>query len=68
MSCWEFLDRIRQLLKSESDAHVDHIKGRLRRGRHAAPAQPMSDQELARAIKEFQKAEMPDCTRQKPAK
>jgi len=64
----DFLGRIRQLFKSESDAHLEDIGYSLRMGRLKAPAQPMSDQELARAIKEFQAAEISDWTRQKLAK
>ena len=68
MSCKEFVGRIRQLFKSDTDAHFDDIKRGLRAGRLNAPAQPMSDQELARAIKEFQAAEISDWTRQNLAK
>jgi len=68
MSYREFLGRICQLFKADCDAQLDDIKRRLRSARHNAPAQPMSDQELGRAIKEFQKAEMSDWTRQDPAK
>jgi hypothetical protein len=67
MSYREFLGRICQLFKADSDAQRGDIKRRLRSGRHNAPAQPMSDQELARAIQEFQKAETSDGTRPKPA-
>ncbi len=68
MPSTEFLGRIRQLFKSDSDAHFDDIRRGLRTGRLTAPAQPMSDQELSRAIREFQAAEITDWTRQKLAK
>lgn len=64
----QFIGRIRQLFRSDADAHLDDIKRSLRTGRLKAPAQPMSDQELARAIKEFQQSEISDWTRQKLAK
>jgi hypothetical protein len=68
MSYREFLGRICRLFKADCDAQLGDIKRRLRSARHNAPAQPMSDQELASAIKEFQRAEMSDWARQDPAK
>lgn len=68
MSYREFLGRICQLFKADCDAQLGDIKRRLRNARHNAPAQPMSDQELSRAIREFQAAEITDWTRQKLAK
>jgi hypothetical protein len=68
MSYREFLGRICQLFKADCDAQLGDIKRRLRNARRNAPAQPMSDQELGRAIQEFQKAEMSDLPRKNPAK
>jgi len=68
MSYREFLGRICQLFNADCDAQLDDIKRRLRSARHNAPARPMSDQELARAIQEFRKAEMSDLPRRNPAK
>lgn len=48
-----FLARIRRLFSGTSP-HLDVIADAFRRGRLKQPAQPMSDQELARAIREFQ--------------
>jgi hypothetical protein len=64
----ELLGRIRQLFKSDADTDLDHIARAFRSGAPLPPAQPMSDQELARAIREFQASEISDWTRQKLAK
>ncbi len=53
-----FLHRIRQLFGG-SARHLDALAEALTDGRLKHPAQPMSDQELARAIREFQSA--PPC-------
>jgi hypothetical protein len=53
-----FLGRIRRLFTARSP-HLDLIADAFARGRLKQPAQPMSDQELARAIREFQS--MPLC-------
>jgi len=48
-----FLTRIRRLFTTPSP-HLDVIADALMEGKLTPPAQPMSDQELARAIREFQ--------------
>lgn len=48
-----FLDRIRRLFDGPS-AHFDLIAASLAEGRLKQPVRPMSDQELAQAIREFQ--------------
>jgi hypothetical protein len=62
-----FLDRIRKLLSVRPGAHFDSTAHGFRSGRPRPPARPMTDQELARAIREFQAAIISDCTRGKPA-
>lgn len=47
------LDHIRQLLRAP-DAHIQSLKAGLKGRRLKAMASPMTDQELARAIREFQ--------------
>lgn len=48
----QFLDRIRRLFDGPS-AHFDLIADSLAKGRLKQPVEPMSDQELAKAIREF---------------
>lgn len=48
-----FLARIRRLF-TEPSPHLDVIADALAQGRLTQPARPMSDHELARAIREFQ--------------
>jgi hypothetical protein len=48
-----FLARIRRLFTAPSP-HLDIIADAFAQGHLKQPAQPMSDQELARAIREFQ--------------
>jgi hypothetical protein len=48
-----FLARIRRLFTAQSP-HLDVIADAFAQGQLKQPAQPMSDQELARAIREFQ--------------
>lgn len=50
-----FLARIRQFFDSP-DEHLDWIASGLEGGRLRQPATPMTDQELAEAIREFQNA------------
>ena len=64
----ELLGRIRQLFKSDADAHLDEIARALRSGALVGPRQPMSDQELAHAIREFQASEISEWSRQQLAK
>lgn len=61
----EFLQRLRGRFKSKADPHLEEIRRALRKRRIAPAAQPMSDQELARAIREFQSSEISASTRQK---
>ncbi|MGJ4943482.1 hypothetical protein ACQR1W_23090 [Bradyrhizobium sp. HKCCYLS1011] len=56
-----FLHRIRQLFGTSSP-HVDVLAEALADGRLKQPAQPMTDQELARAIREFQNAPPSEAT------
>jgi hypothetical protein len=48
-----FLDRLRRLFGGKSES-IARITAALGDGRLAPPAHPMSDQELSRAIREFQ--------------
>jgi hypothetical protein len=48
-----FLARIRRLFTTPSSPHLDVIANALALGTLRQPAQPMSDHELARAIREF---------------
>ena len=48
-----FLDRLRRLFGG-SGPHIETIAAALTEGRLTQPARPMSDQELSRAIREFQ--------------
>ncbi len=48
-----FLYRLRRLFGGDGP-HVESIAAALTEGRLRQPAHPMSDQELARAIREFQ--------------
>lgn len=47
------LKRIRDLFASEQGEHLDRISDAFVNGTLREPARPMSDQELARAIREF---------------
>ena len=49
-----FLARVRRLFVEPSE-HLDSIAEALAKGRLQQPVVPMSDQELAHAIREFQK-------------
>jgi hypothetical protein len=62
MSSTTILKRIRHLFASDSGEHLDSISHAFRQGRLKEPTQPMSDQELARAIREFQAVPVPDWT------
>lgn len=62
-----FLSRIRKLIQGRPDAHFDSIEDGFRSGRLQLPAQPMTDQELARAIREFRGAPVSDWTMRKLA-
>jgi hypothetical protein len=56
------LERIRHLFASEPSEHLDRISDALRNGTLREPAHPMSDQELARAIREFRASPISDWT------
>ncbi|MBR0901673.1 hypothetical protein [Bradyrhizobium liaoningense] len=56
------LERIRHLFASEPSEHLDCINDAFLKGRLREPAQPMSDQELARAIREFRARPVSDGT------
>jgi hypothetical protein len=62
MSSTTILKRIRHLFASESGEHLDSISAAFQRGALNEPARPMSDQELARAIREFQAVPVSDWT------
>ncbi|MBI5128705.1 MAG: hypothetical protein HZA66_04640 [Rhodopseudomonas palustris] len=51
----EFLERIRRFFDGPSE-HLDLIADALAKGRLQQPIKPMSDQELAQAIREFRNA------------
>ncbi|AMA57809.1 MULTISPECIES: hypothetical protein [unclassified Bradyrhizobium] len=56
------LERIRYLFASEQNQHLDRISDAFRNGTLQEPANPMSDQELARAIREFRAKPVSDWT------
>ena len=56
MSPTTILERIRHLLEPEPSEHLDRIGDALLKGAPREPAHPMTDQELARAIREFRSA------------
>jgi len=60
MSPKTILERIRGLFESETSAHLDCISNAFRQGTLKEPVGPMSDQELARAIREFRSAPISD--------
>ena len=60
MSPATILDRIRDLFASNPSAHLDCISDAFEKGTLKEPARPMSDQELARAIREFRSAPLSD--------
>lgn len=59
-----FLARIRRLFTAPSP-HLDVIADAFAKGHLKHPVQPMSDQELARAIREFQKLPLSDASLKK---
>ncbi len=54
MTYTTFLARIRALFGPHDGDHLDQIVEGFSRGTLTAPGRPMTDQELARAIREFQ--------------
>ena len=62
MSPATILERIRGLFASDTGEHLDSINDALLTGRLQEPVRPMSDQELARAIREFRSTPVSDWT------
>lgn len=62
MSPTTILERIRGLFASDTGEHLDSISEALLKGTLKEPAHPMSDQELARAIREFRSVPVSDWT------
>ncbi|MGJ5180786.1 hypothetical protein ACQR16_26490 [Bradyrhizobium oligotrophicum] len=62
-----FLDRLRRLF-GVAGPHIDIIAAALTAGRLKQPAHPMSDQELSRAIREFQRQPPSDTSLKKLAR
>ncbi|RXG87117.1 MULTISPECIES: hypothetical protein [Bradyrhizobium] len=62
MSPTAILKRIRRLFASERSEHLDSINDAFLKGTLNEPVRPMSDQELARAIREFRAAPVSDRT------
>ena len=60
-----FLSRIQNMFGSQPDGHFKCIEDGFKAGKLKLPAQPMSDQELAQAIREFQSAPLSDEALQK---
>ncbi|MBR0844246.1 hypothetical protein JQ607_28945 [Bradyrhizobium liaoningense] len=56
------LERIRRLFVSDRCEHLDSIGDAFVAGTLEEPSRPMSDQELARAIREFRAAPVSDRT------
>ncbi|MFK4508015.1 hypothetical protein LPJ38_22490 [Bradyrhizobium daqingense] len=56
------LERIRHLFASERSEHLDRISDAFLNGTLREPPHPMSDQELARAIREFRDTPVSDWT------
>ncbi|MDF0580887.1 hypothetical protein [Bradyrhizobium yuanmingense] len=62
MKSTTLLERIRRLFASDAGEHLDSISDALLKGTLREPARPMSDQELARAIREFRSVPVSDWT------
>ena len=60
-----FLSRIQNMFGSQPDGHFKCIEDGFKAGKLKLPAQPMSDQELAQAIREFQSTPLSDEALQK---
>ena len=60
MSPTTILERIRSLFRSDTSEHLDSISDALVAGTLKEPVRPMSDQELAPAIREFRSAPVSD--------
>lgn len=62
MSPTTILERIRGLFTADTSEHLDSINDAFVQGALKQPVRPMSDQELARAIREFHSAPVSDWT------
>ena len=62
------LESIRGLFMSDTSEHLDSINDAFITGTLQEPVRPMSDQELARAIREFRAAPVSDWTLAKLAR
>ncbi len=62
MSPTTILERIRGLFAADRSEHLDSISAALLGGTLQEPAHPMTDQELARAIREFRTKPVSDRT------
>lgn len=62
MSSTTILERICHLFTADRGKHLDRISDALLNGTPQEPAHPMSDQELARAIREFHTGPVSDRT------
>jgi len=62
MSPTTILERIRSLFTPDASEHLDSIENAFVEGTLKQPVRPMSDQELARAIREFRSAPVSDWT------
>jgi hypothetical protein len=60
------LARIQKLFRAGTAPHFKSIEDGFKSGRLQLPAQPMTDLELARAIREFQARPVSDRTLRKP--
>jgi hypothetical protein len=58
----QLLARIQKLFRAGPDPHFKSIEGGFKSERLKQPAQPMTDLELARAIREFQAKPVSDWT------
>ncbi|TFV73196.1 hypothetical protein E4K64_21930 [Bradyrhizobium frederickii] len=62
MSATTILENIRSLFTPDASEHLDSIENAFVEGTLKQPVRPMSDQELARAIREFRSAPVSDWT------
>lgn len=62
MTSTTILERICQLFTADRGRHLDRISDALLNDTPQEPAHPMSDHELARAIREFRAGPVPDRT------
>ncbi|MGY4624943.1 hypothetical protein [Bradyrhizobium sp. USDA 4486] len=62
MSPTTILERVCRLFAADPDEHLDSISDALANGTVAEPLRPMSDHELARAVREFRSLPVSDWT------